>query len=265
MTTTIPTLNLRPIIDVSKSLVVSQTVKHEKTSDKYAFIPSSKAVGILADHGWHPTVLLQANSQKNHGFQKHLIRFRNNDLATNSYYPEIVMTNSHMGTAAFKMMLGVYRLICANGLILGQTYNTMTVRHMNFKDEEFSNAVKQLAYNAPTTVEVASNWQKTQLNEIEAVEFANNCIEMVKNGDTWEMSPHSVLKPRRFADAKSTDLWTTFNRVQENFMKGGSIKVNELGRRARSRAIKSLDENVRINRGLWNIAERVYDRKQLSF
>jgi hypothetical protein len=65
-----------------------------------------------------------------------------------------------------------------------------------------------------------------------------------------------VLEPRRAVD-NSPDLWSTFNRVQENLVRGGLSATAAHGRRNRTRAINGIDQNVRLNRALWTLSERM--------
>ncbi len=63
-----------------------------------------------------------------------------------------------------------------------------------------------------------------------------------------------ILRPRRYDDNRA-DLWTVFNRVQENLVKGGLSGRAANGRRQRTRAVQGIDQNVRLNRALWLLAD----------
>lgn len=67
------------------------------------------------------------------------------------------------------------------------------------------------------------------------------------------VTPEQVLRPRRQADVDG-DLWTVFNRVQENIIWGGlrGTRQNEDGRiiRCQTRPINGSDQNVSVNRAL---------------
>jgi hypothetical protein len=65
-----------------------------------------------------------------------------------------------------------------------------------------------------------------------------------------------LLRPRR-RDDYGNDLWTTMNRVQENLIKGGVRTFSEKGRRTRSRPITSIDEDRRLNKALFVLAEKM--------
>ena len=63
-----------------------------------------------------------------------------------------------------------------------------------------------------------------------------------------------LLRARRSED-RSSDLWTTFNRVQENTIKGGLSGRNKQGRRTTTRAVNGIDQDVKLNRALWVLAQ----------
>jgi hypothetical protein len=52
-----------------------------------------------------------------------------------------------------------------------------------------------------------------------------------------------LLSPRRWQD-ESGDLWTTYQRIQENLIKGGLYGRNAKGGRTHTRAIKGIDGDV---------------------
>jgi hypothetical protein len=67
-----------------------------------------------------------------------------------------------------------------------------------------------------------------------------------------------LLNPRRYGDG-AKDLWTTLNTIQENIIRGG--RRNPYRRRPdgsrmpKSRAVKGIDEDMKLNKALWQMAE----------
>lgn len=58
--------------------------------------------------------------------------------------------------------------------------------------------------------------------------------------------------------AKS-DLWTTYNVIQENMLKGGISGRSETGRRTTTKAIHAINEDVKLNKALWGMAQYLAD------
>ena len=52
-------------------------------------------------------------------------------------------------------------------------------------------------------------------------------------------------------------LWATFQRVQENVMRGGQPGRSPHGRRMHTRPVGSIDRGVSLNRALWTLAEEM--------
>lgn len=65
-----------------------------------------------------------------------------------------------------------------------------------------------------------------------------------------------ALSPRRWQDEKN-DLWTVFNRLQENLSKGGLVGRSAQGKRSRTRAVNGIDGDLKLNRALWVMAEQL--------
>jgi hypothetical protein len=71
-----------------------------------------------------------------------------------------------------------------------------------------------------------------------------------------------LLEARRYAD-KGNDLWRTWNVVQENLLKGGmhdtdrrrEARLSDLRAPSAPREVVAINERIRINRSLWDLAE----------
>jgi hypothetical protein len=70
------------------------------------------------------------------------------------------------------------------------------------------------------------------------------------------VTPAQLIEARRIEDAGQS-LWTTFQRVQENVMRGGQPGRSAQGRRLQTRPVGSIDRGVSLNRALWMLAEEM--------
>jgi hypothetical protein len=59
------------------------------------------------------------------------------------------------------------------------------------------------------------------------------------------------------------DLWHTFNRIQENSLKGVRTR-DDRWHRVTSRAVKGIDGDVKLNRALWSLAEKFAELKRAA-
>jgi hypothetical protein len=99
------------------------------------------------------------------------------------------------------------------------------------------------------------------LNDQERRDFAATALQVrYPNAEQHvPVLPDQLLSARRHADFGNS-LWLTYNVVQENLVAGGLQGRSASGRSSRTRAIRAIREDVRINVGLWNHAMTLLDR-----
>ena len=96
--------------------------------------------------------------------------------------------------------------------------------------------------------------ERTRLDQLERLDFAAQAAALRFHGALETgLEPGRLLVPRRAEDA-GDDLWRTFNVVQENVLRGGLRPADGFRRLARTRAIRAIREDVRLNSGLWDLA-----------
>lgn len=269
MRNTINTYNFKTV-QKEKSIneyasVVAQHAS-SRVSSKYNFIPTTRAIEVLNDHGWFPARVMESKTriEENKGFQKHVIRFSNEkynqELMVNDTIPQLILKNSHSGTCAFELSVGLYRVVCQNGLCVANSSlhgNIIKVRHSGYQDLLMEDACKNLVKTLPNTLETVEKFKKKKLDAYHQGVMANKAIEMIFDGESYVVKSDDLLKKRRFADSENT-LWNTYNVIQENVIKGGvRQRRREDDTIIRSRAIKNIDRNLKVNRQLWDLQVEV--------
>lgn len=234
---------------------------YHEVSDRYGFIPTIRVIEALRGEGWK---LVSAAEQRvriedKRGFTKHLIRFRHVDAkpVLGDVYPEIVLINSHDRSSAYTVEAGLIRFACMNGLIVSDgSFGGFSVYHSQ-KDivgrvlEGTCNIVREI----PQIAGKVEQMHAVKLAREEQEAFAVSA-QMLRWEERTPVTSDQLLRIRRGADT-SDDLWTVYNRVQENLLRGGMRGVNARGRRMKVRAVKSINEDTRINRALWALAEKM--------
>jgi hypothetical protein len=69
-----------------------------------------------------------------------------------------------------------------------------------------------------------------------------------------ELNIEEILTPLRHEDS-GDDLWSTFNMVQEKFVRGGIEYKTKTGRRSSLRSLKNISSLNYVNTKLWETAE----------
>jgi len=233
-------------------------------SQNYSFLPTVHAVNGLREAGWHPvwvseqTVRLETRK----GFQKHMIRFQRSDLIARDteYSPEICLVNSHDRSSAYQLHAGIFRMICGNGLIIADsTFERVSIRHTGFNPSMVVDASLKVLNSLPQLTDAVESFRARRLTPAESKAFAESAI-LLRYDDlkAAPISPEKLLEPRRPEDA-GNDLWRVYNVAQESLIRGGlkdySRRKTDGKRHPRTRAVAGLDENVRLNKALWHLAE----------
>src|SRR3546814_18245507 len=60
---------------------------------------------------------------------KHLIRLRHASQISGAEANEIILLNSHDGSSSYQMLAGMFRFVCHNGLVCGDTFADVRVPH----------------------------------------------------------------------------------------------------------------------------------------
>lgn len=235
-----------------------------RVSDKYEFIPTTKVIGLLEREGWVPVLANQSKSRIEGGADtvRHMITFQNASVARiGQDIPELILTNAHNGLAAFNIMAGLYRQVCSNGLmVFSPTFGSYSVKHIGFKADEVIEASYKIIESVPQLTASVNAMRDVTLNHDEQLALASSALLLKYEDGKSPLTAEQLLTTRRHEDRDGT-LWTTFNGIQENIIKGGlrGVTVNERGqqRRARTRAVGSVTENVRLNKALWALAEQM--------
>ena len=234
---------------------------HYEVSDKYHFIPTIEVINEIKQHNWYPVKVQEATVRDlyKEGYQRHLVRFRHFDdlLNPKENAVELLLFNSHDRTTAFSISAGIYRFVCANGLVIADSvFESYKIRHIGDRDDDLSNAIYKIIQVKPLLEHKIESFGSLLLQEAEKRSFAKAAIPL-RFDEHLEVDPDDLIVPHRAEDEKD-DLYTTMNVVQENLLRGDISGINkETGRRFTSREITSISKDVEVNQGLWDIAERI--------
>lgn len=232
--------------------------KHESRSERYTYIPTITLLDNLQREGFRPFFACQTRvrnpDKRDH--TKHMIRLRRAEQITGNQVPEIILLNSHDGSSSYQMLPGLFRSVCQNGLICGQSFGEVRVPHIgNVVDKVIEGAYEVLGV-FDRVEENREAMQSLILPPPAQLAFAKAALTYRFGEEHSPVTESQLLSPRRWQD-ESNDLWTVFNRLQENLSKGGLSGRTVQGKRARTRAVKGIDGDIKLNRALWVMAEEL--------
>lgn len=240
---------------------------HSSRSEAYSYIPTSEILTRLVREGFRPYSVMQGGSrdEEKRGFTKHLIRLRHDtqQLAVGGTHNEIILLNSHDGTSAYRLMAGVFRLVCGNGLVAAESMiDDIRVPHKGDVVGKVIDGCCELLEQLPEVSESIQEMSALRLTAGEQRAFAVAALAARYDDDKEApVTPDQVLTIRRHEDAAPT-IWNTLNTTQESLIRGGLAYVqrDDRGRRIarrRTREIGSIAQNTTVNRALWALAEEM--------
>ena len=248
---------------------IFQSSAKDGLSTKYNFIPTVEVIKEMEKEGWLPVKAIESRTrnERNEGYQKHMVRFRNFDesveqqLMVGDTFVELVLTNSHNGLSSFVFNCGLFRLACSNGMVVAeQDFDSARIRHNSYDATQVIDICAETVQKAPMITASVENMKSIELTLMEQLAFAK-AAKPLRFDKPDEIDTDRILLPNRSAD-EGDDLWKTFNRTQENLTKGNVKydRFNAEGRyqgRGRTREVKSIDGNVKLNQALWTLAEEM--------
>lgn len=232
---------------------------HESRSQRYAYIPTATVLTELRKEGFQPFMVTQTRTrhEDRRDYTKHMIRLRHaSQINARGEANEIILLNSHDGTSSYQMLAGMFRFVCSNGLVCGDTVADVRVPHKGDVARQVIEGAYQVLHGFDRALESRESMQAITLDEGEAEVFARAALSL-KYDDPDKPAPiteSQILMPRRFDDRRP-DLWSVFNRTQENLTKGGLSGRSANGRRQQTRPVQGIDSDIRLNRALWLLAD----------
>lgn len=257
---------------------VFATHKHESRSERFGFVGTDHILRGLVAEGFRPVSVRQGNSRipGKRDFTKHILRFTHRstqELSRHGSDPEVILLNSHDGTSAYRLMSGVWRGACDNGMVVAESVVAdLRVPHTIRAVQDVVERSWEVVARTKEVMNIVDRWSRIQMSSRNLMDFAEQAHELrFEEGSQAgrAITPRNLLDIRRDEDAR-LDLYTVFNVVQENVIRGGQayrqerVYRNDQGdviRRtqvdARVRPINSIDDDVALNRNLWDLAARM--------
>lgn len=241
---------------------IFSTDKHDSRSERYTWIPTITLLDKLRAEGFEPFFACQQRVRDldRIGHAKHMLRLRRHNEISHEEVSEIILLNSHDGSSSYQMIPGQFRFVCANGMICGDTFGEIRVPH---KGDVVSQVIEG-AYEVVERFEAIENSREEmkaiRLNREESRVFAETALEYRYDGQHIPLDSEKLLTCRRQADV-GDDLWRVYQRTQENVLKGGLYGRDAKGKLAKTRGINGIDGDIKTNRFLWSLAEKMKDLK----
>jgi hypothetical protein len=243
--------------------------KHASRSERYTYIPTIEVLRGLRREGFEPFLVAQGASRREDrvDFTKHLIRLRHAGQARGrDEAHEIILINSHDGASSYQMLAGMFRFVCCNGLVVGEVVEDIRIPHKGRIEHEVIEGAFRVLEGFEEVAQRTEAMKALELAPAEEMVFARSALAL-RFGEGAGFEANDALRPAPVTAEQLTearrpedlgrDLWRSFQRVQENVLRGGQAGRSAQGRRVQTRPVGSIDRGVSLNRALWMLAEEM--------
>lgn len=250
-------MSKQEIKDVAPAVFADRALA--RMSSKYGHVNSEKAIDIFAEEGFRVVKATQdRHVSRDINYMRHMLTFRHEDQdepVVGGVAPQILMINSHNGKSALTLRMGLYRFVCSNGLVIGNDQFHTKLRHSVPAAAMILEHIGQMAARTTEAIKKIEDWGKIDLSTARAQTFAEEAALLRFGEAKAKIYPvEELLMVRRPEDDKG-DLWTVYNRVQENTVHLSMAGKTELGRHTSSRPLNGISGNIIYNERLWDLAE----------
>ncbi len=218
-------------------------------------IPTITVLESLQREGFQPFFACQTRVRDpgRRGYTKHMLRLRRDGEINGQHVPEIILLNSHDGTSSYQMLPGYFRFVCQNGCVCGQSLGKCVFHTGRRSGESYRRGLR--GGGVFDRIEEKRDAMQSLVLPPPARRALAQAALTYRYGDEHQpVTTADILTPRRREDY-GKDLWSAYQTIQENMLKGGISGRSARGKRIHTRAIHSIDTDIKLNRALWVMAE----------
>lgn len=233
---------------------------HESRSANYKHIPTIDIINHMSNLGYGVVDAKAANVRKAHkyGFNTHIVKFQHVDAKADhdGTVNQILLRNAHDGTKAVELFGGVFRFVCANGLVTySKNHGSASLGHRGAGLwDRIKAAVAHIQESTTAADRLIEGWTRKHLSYAQQLDFAQAALELrYPMADKRPVVAGDLLEAKRPED-HGDDAWRVFNRVQEHLTQGGLQGV-AMGKVRTIRRIRGADSDLRFNANLWRLGE----------
>ena len=222
----------------------SNNIKNvQRIKQKPFYIPTLDAVEMLQNDGW----LIKGVAEQRAGSRKiksNYVQMQHPDFSIldkkgqTEALASITISNSTSGNNPLSLHLGTFRLVCSNGAVMKDTAAESNIKHTEVNYKQLPELIAKLNNKAMILSGVISNMKNIQLSSDDIKKFAFDAARL-RFDDLTDVNLDNVFAINRIED-ESNDLWTVFNRIQENL----------------TADISNFSNDIKLNQQLFSLADQ---------
>jgi hypothetical protein len=235
--------------DLNKAIAFANTLDNnnirnvQRIKQKEFYIPTLDVITKLQDEGWQLSGVAEQRG-KNRKITSNYVQLQHPDFAVQNSkgkdeaFTSITLSNSCNGSRPLQMSLGLFRQVCTNGLIrFDQHAETEKIKHIEVNARDLDRFVVSMNGKASQLLTEVNEMKHKGLSLEDMRKLAHEAARLRYN-NLDDINIDDLLIVNRVED-ESNDLWTIFNRIQENL----------------THDVKNMNEDIRLNQQLFSLVE----------
>jgi hypothetical protein len=235
--------------DLNKAIAFANTLDNnnirnvQRIKQKEFYIPTLDVITKLQDEGWKISGVAEQRG-KNRKITSNYVQLQHPDFAVqnskgkNEAFTSITLSNSCNGSRPLQMSLGMFRQVCTNGLVrFDQHAETEKIRHIEVNARDLDRFVVSMNGKADKLLTEVNEMKHKGLSIEDMRKLAREAASL-RYTNLDEINIDDLFAVNRVED-ESNDLWTVFNRIQENL----------------THDVKNMNEDIRLNQQLFSLVE----------
>ena len=236
--------NIDKAIAFANSLDVNNIRNVQKIKMKEFYIPTLDVITKLQHEGWQLKGVDEQRGKNrkitNNYAQMHHPDFAiKNSKGKDEAYTSITISNSCNGIKPLQMSLGMFRQVCTNGLVrFDQHAESENIKHIEVNYMNLDSFITSVTSKTGKLLTEVNEMKHKGLSIEDMRKLATEAARLRYN-NLDDINIDDLLTVNRVED-ESNDLWTVFNRIQENL----------------THDVSNMNEDIRLNKQLFSLANQ---------
>jgi hypothetical protein len=214
--------------DLNKAVAFAHTLdpnyikNNQRMKQKEFYIPTIDVVQKLQNEGWLINGVDEQLNKKTRKITNNYVQMTHPDFAVKNKqgkdeaYSSITISNSCSGNQPLSMSLGAYRMVCSNGHIrFDENAEHEEIKHTEINYRDLNRFVHNMNDKAQKLITELNMWKQQDMTIEQMRKLAYNAAKLRYSEDDENFKPIDLLRVLR-AEDEGNDVWTVFNRIQEN-------------------------------------------------
>jgi len=214
--------------DLNKAIAFANTLdadyirKTQRIKQTEFYIPTRDVVEKLQNEGWRINGVDEQRDNKTRKITHNYVQMTHPDFSiknnkgNDEAFSSVLIKNNCAGSHPLQMSLGAFRMVCSNGAIrFVEDAETEKIKHTEVNYKDLDRFVHSLNSKAQDVMAELNTWKQKNMTLEQIQELAYNAARLRYNEDDERFDPNALLRVNRIED-EGNDVWTVFNRIQEN-------------------------------------------------